>query len=395
MPFASSYSTDPDPGRAAEQAAASIAESLDGATVDLVIAFVSAHHAEHDAIPRIVHERLQPGALIGCTAETVICGDQELENTPAVGLWAASVVDAPIVPFHVTFERTPDGLLTSGMPRAETTPFVPTAAILVGDPFTTSVSSIVDGLGAEFESLPLYGGMASAGRRAGENRLYRDDTCLERGAVGVLLGPGYGIRSVVSQGCRPVGEPFVITKSEQNIVAELGGRPAMARLQEVFDAASERDQALLQRGPHLGLAMNELQDSWGRGDFLIANVVGGDRESGALAVGNAVRTGQTAQFHVRDASAADEDLRSLIDDAVSTDRPEAALLFSCNGRGTRMFPRPHHDAATVREMCGAIPLAGLFAQGELGPVGGRNHMHGFTASLVLFRDESSRQHEDG
>ena len=126
-----------------------------------------------------------------------------------------------------------------------------------------------------------------------------------------------------------------------------------------------------------------------RGDFLVRNVLGLDRSSGALAITDRVRVGQTVQFHVRDAQTADEDLRALLqqDRATHTRPPAGALLFSCNGRGMRLFPQPDHDAAAVRAAVGDVPLAGLFAQGELGPVGGRNFIHGFTASLALFEDE--------
>jgi small ligand-binding sensory domain FIST len=97
------------------------------------------------------------------------------------------------------------------------------------------------------------------------------------------------------------------------------------------------------------------------------------------------------QFHIRDADAADEDLRQLL--AMQREKrsgvPGGALLFSCNGRGTRLFSKPNHDAGVIQDLCGPLPLAGFFAQGELGPVGGRNYIHGFTASVALFEDDAA------
>jgi small ligand-binding sensory domain FIST len=204
------------------------------------------------------------------------------------------------------------------------------------------------------------------------------------GAAAVLLHGPITIRTVVSQGCRPIGKPVVVTKSEQQTIQELGGRPPLAVLKELFNELPPEDRALVNEGLHVGRVINEYQESFGRGDFLIRNVVGADHETGAIAVADFIRRGQTVQFHVRDAASADEDLRTLLADAGKTVRPEGALLFTCNGRGTRMFDTADHDAAAVDDAWPGLPVAGLFAQGELGPVGGRSFMHGFTASMALF-----------
>jgi small ligand-binding sensory domain FIST len=193
------------------------------------------------------------------------------------------------------------------------------------------------------------------------------------------------VRTVVSQGCRPVGRPYVVTKSEANVIHELGGRKAMAVLKEVFEGMSEEERQLFRQAPHLGCVIHEAQESFDRGDFLVRNLMWADPDSGAIAVGEILRRGQTVQFHVRDSDAASEDLDTLL----AREREAAAggaLLFSCNGRGTRLFETPDHDVSATRRALGEIPVAGFFAAGELGPVGGRNFMHGFTASLALFSE---------
>ena len=176
-----------------------------------------------------------------------------------------------------------------------------------------------------------------------------------------------------------------MTRANQNVIQELGGKPPLAQLQELFPSLTPAEKMLIQRGLHVGRVINEYQERFGRGDFLIRNVIGADPDSGAMAIGDYVRTGQTVQFHVRDAASADEDLSLLLSQQQSGASPPAGgLLFTCNGRGTRLFDQPHHDAALVRRFWNNLPLAGFFAQGELGPVGGKNFVHGFTASLVLF-----------
>jgi small ligand-binding sensory domain FIST len=182
---------------------------------------------------------------------------------------------------------------------------------------------------------------------------------------------------------------MVITKGHDNVIAELGGKPPLRQLQEMWPELSPGDRQLMQRGGlHVGRVINEYQGEFHPGDFLIRNLLGVDQESGALAITERVRVGQTVQFHVRDAATADEDLRALLrlDRGAHPKRPAAALLFSCNGRGTRLFAEPDHDARAVRAEAGELPLAGFFAQGELGPVGGQNFIHGFTASVALFEE---------
>jgi len=202
---------------------------------------------------------------------------------------------------------------------------------------------------------------------------------VDAGAVGVLLGPAVRVTTVVSQGCRPIGDPFVVTRADGTVVHELGGQPPLERLNEVAAHASEADLGLLQRGLHLGRVIDEHKDSFERGDFLVRSVVAGDTATGAIQLDDAIEVGATTQFQVRDADSADEDLRHLIGGS----QADAALLFTCNGRGRRLFPVPDHDAAIVADSLGGAPVAGIFCAGEIGPVGGRNFLHAFTASVAL------------
>ncbi len=256
----------------------------------------------------------------------------------------------------------------------------PASLLLFADPFTFPVDAFLQRVNRDLPGLQIIGGLASAAGSPGGNRLVLDDRVVDEGAVGVFIDGGMEVRTLVSQGCRPIGRPYVVTRAEQNLIEELGGKPAIERLQELAGAASEEERELLRRGLHVGLVVDEHKAEFGRGDFLVRNLLGADEGSGALAVGEQVSVGQTVQFHVRDAGAADEDLRELLS-GVDAD---AALLFTCNGRGRHLFTVPDHDAGMVESMLGPIPLAGAFCAGEIGPVGGRNFLHGFTASLALF-----------
>jgi small ligand-binding sensory domain FIST len=267
---------------------------------------------------------------------------------------------------------------------------VPTRApdsvlVMLADPYTFPAHLLLDHLNEHAPGLPVVGGMASGGIVAGRTRLIADDEILTDGAIGVILESARGATAVVSQGCRPVGETFAITRAERNVVFELGGQPALKRVEELYTTASERDQLLMRRGLHVGQATTELKPDLGRGDFVIRNLVEIDRDTGAIAISDMAEVGQTVQFQVRDAESAREDLRAMLEPE-RADPVAGALLFSCNGRGQGLFGQPDHDVGAVRRAFGDIPVAGFFAAGELGPIAGRNFVHGFTASILLFRN---------
>lgn len=187
----------------------------------------------------------------------------------------------------------------------------------------------------------------------------------------------------------PIGrQPYVVTKAKENVIFELGGKPPLAQLQELWQTLGPRDRKLMQQGLHVGRVINEFLSDFQRGDFLVRNVQGLDQQSGAMQITDYVRVGQTVQFHVRDAETADEDLHALLQLDVNAHarKPAGALVFTCNGRGSRLFEEESHDAKAIRSETGQIPLAGFFAAGELGPIGGQNFIHGFTASVALFEE---------
>jgi len=95
------------------------------------------------------------------------------------------------------------------------------------------------------------------------------------------------------------------------------------------------------------------------------------------------------QFVLRDAEAAHDDLAQVLAAfrrSIGLEALAGALLFSCNGRGRSMFPSPDHDVVAVRGALGVENVAGFFAAGEIGPVGGRNHLHALSATVLAFGD---------
>jgi small ligand-binding sensory domain FIST len=390
MPFAASLSTAPQAAAALEQVCTECSSQISG-KVDLAVAFFSTHHADAaDRIARTLAERLAPRCLLGCVGESVIGGGQEIEDAPALSVWVGRwAKPIELEPFHAVLERTSDGPsllgLADGLVEAVA---ADSAVLLLGDPSTFPVDLFLSQMNENNIGLRVLGGMASGTRGPEQCRLLFNGEVKTSGAVGVLMQGPLGLRSIVSQGCRPIGRHMVVTRAEDNIILELGGKPPFQQLQELWQGLGPADQQLFQQGLHIGRVINEYGGDFQRGDFLVRNVLGLDRSSGALAITERVRVGQTVQFHVRDSQTADEDLHALLQLDVSAHdkHPAAGLIFSCNGRGSRLFDKPNHDAAAVRAEAGAIPVAGFFAQGELGPVGGQNFIHGFTASVALFEE---------
>ncbi len=360
---------------------AKLKAGLNGLSSDLTVIFSTQHHADKLAeFGKSLRANGLGRVVIGCTCESIVGEGEEIEGTTGLSIWTASLPDVELIPFSVEGDA---GWPANG--GAET----PAGMILLADPFRFPIDNFFHRIALERPGTRIMGGMASGARTPGQNQLLLDEATHAEGAVGVIIRGNVAIRSVVSQGCRPIGETMLITKkTDRNIISELGRRPALEVVQEVFEGVSEAEQEMMRSGLHVGRVINEYQESFGPGDFLVRNVMGAD-PSGGLAISDLVKVGQTVQFHVRDAETADEDLRNLLIRARADGPAAGALIFTCNGRGSRLFMEPHHDVKAVREQFGPIAAAGFFAMGELGPVGGQNFMHGFTASVVLFSEPIS------
>jgi small ligand-binding sensory domain FIST len=357
-------------------------------TPDLALIFASAAYAEYfPHIAAVTHERTGARVLAGCSGQGVIGPAREVEDRPAIALLAASLPGADLAAIHVTqpfveAAASPEDWrrLTGIAPEAVN------AWLIFSDPFTLNTEAVLAGLAGAYPRAPLIGGAASGDPRQRRTFLFLNGDVHAGGAVLVALGGAYTVRTVVSQGTQPIGEPWTVTGAQGNTLETIGGRPAYEVLAETFHALPPELRERARTNLLIGIAADEYRDSFGRGDFLIRNLFGVDRETGALAVGAFPRVGQTVQFQVRDAGAADDELHTLLGGAraeLGGVEPVAALLCSCNGRGVGLFGTADHDARVLDEEMGPLPVAGFFCNGEIGPVGGVPFLHGFTASIGL------------
>jgi small ligand-binding sensory domain FIST len=376
-------STAPDARKAAVEATEQARDELAREVPSLAVLLGSRSHTEQaGAILNVVQEMVEPPALIGCVAQAIVAGRHEYEDEPAVAVWLASGLAAET--FQLDFIRTGSGGLLSGYRFDRTAHDL---HLLLPDPYTFPSNLLVEHLNTELPETTVMGGVVSGGLGPGDTRLFRDRDVLTSGAVGVRLPRAQGV-PIVSQGCRPIGNPYIVTGADGAVITELGGRPPLQRLQEIVEALAPDEQELVSHGLQIGIVVDEHLVAPGQGDFMIRGLLGADQSTGAIEIGDVVEVGATVQFQVRDAAGADKDLRLAVERAGAQlpGRPAGALLFTCNGRGRRMFGVADHDASTIEDLLGGIPLAGFFAAGEIGPIAGRNALHGFTASMAVFVD---------
>jgi small ligand-binding sensory domain FIST len=389
-----------DAVEAFSEASREAARGLD-APCDLCLLFAGAPHLGHGKwILSTVHEQLEPRHLIGCGAGGVVGAGREIEEGPAAVVWAASMPEAEISTHHFEVEQGDEVFRVLGLESlqaerpSETQPAAAAEAssregciVVLADPYSFATESLLERLHELRPGTPVVGGLASASA-AGSASLFRNGEVVNGGAVACSLS-GVPILPCVSQGAAPVGPEMTITAAQGNVIEELASMPAIERLRDALGELDPRQQQLAASGLMLGIVIDENQPEYGRGDFLVRPIIAADGDAGTIALGERIRVGQTVRMHVRDGESADEDLRAALRmqaAAFSSTSPVGALLFTCNGRGSHMFEVADHDASALDQALG-VPTGGFFCAGEIGPVGGRNFLHGFTATMALFGAE--------
>jgi small ligand-binding sensory domain FIST len=364
-------------------------EQVTGSPVDVALLFASGEYADHYAeMLKIICEATGAAIVLGSSGEGVIGTNAELEQAPALSLLTLSLPGALLRPVRFTEEMIRSGSTPEQWRAALDLSLDDINAWLIfADPFHMDSEGLISALSQAYPDAPILGGLASNDIAERRTYIFYHDEVFDEGGVGLAIGGPYTILPLVSQGCEPIGEPWTITRVQDNgLIATISNRPAYELLVETFKELTPDLQRRAQRNLFVGLAADEYNDHFERGSFLIRQLIGVDRHNGALAIGALPRIGQTIQFQMRDASTADLDLKELLTQARATlgeQQPVAGILCTCNGRGEGMFGVPDHDAGAIAGEFGPLPLTGLFCNGEIGPVGKRSFLHGFTASLAL------------
>jgi small ligand-binding sensory domain FIST len=368
------------------------------APADLGLVFISsAFMSEYSRLLPLLAEKLSVKVLIGCSAGGVVGTSkgqtQEIEAEPALSLTLAHLPGVDVQVFHIVGEELPD-LDSSpdawvdlvGVPQSPTPQF-----ILVSSPFSSGTNDLLQGLDFAYPGSVVVGGVASGGFMNGRIALFCNDRLYREGTVGIALSGNITLDTIVAQGCRPIGEPLRVTKAERNIILELDEQVPLAVLRDLMNSLSEKERSLAQNSLFVGLAMDEFKRSLQQGDFLIRNILGVDPSAGAIAIGDRIRPGQRLQFHLRDADASAEELEFLLqkyqNQNTSTASPLGALMFTCLGRGQGLYNQANFDSELFKSYIHHIPVSGFFCGGEIGPVGGRTFLHGYTSVFAICRQK--------
>ncbi len=361
-----------------------------GKSCDLVIFFVSESYSEFNAeiFTQILSEELSCQASLGCNTSGVIGENKEIEMEPAITVLAMHLPGVKLQPFY--FSSRDVQSTETGNDLIQFMDIYPTEKprfICLADPASGDVTQLLEAFNSAYKGVPVIGGLASGGMVRMANWLVLNGTVYQEGAVILALMGDIEFDVIVSQGCRPIGSPLIITKAEDNILYELAGRPTLEVLRELMDTLPPKDQKLIEHSLFVGLVMNEHQTQFKRGDFLIRNIMGFNPDAGSLIIGATLKVGHTLQFQLRDAETSSEDLKFLLEKSKNEKKPknQGALLVTCCGRGKGLYGASHHDVQMIQRARGPLPLAGFFANGEIGPVGNRNYVHGYTSSLVILR----------
>jgi small ligand-binding sensory domain FIST len=369
--------------------AGSLRDKLAGREVNLGLLFVSPRFFDQGKeLLEILQIETRAKMFAGCSGASLIAGGSEIEEQPGLTLGLYHLPGAKLQAFHMTQEQVEEAS-GPGYWHMETgvAADVTNGWLAFADPFSFQIDQWLNTWNEAYPALPTLGGMASGDYSAQRTQLYLNGEVFEEGCVAISVAGDIALASMISQGCTPIGETWTITKAERNLIYEIANRPAYEVLAETLNKLPMEEKQKLRGNLFIGLVINEYLEEFHRGDFLIRNLIGVDPSSGVLAVGAFPRVGQTIQFQRRDARAGTEDMEVLLhatEKKVAGREVYGACLCSCNGRGRGMFSKADHDAQHVQQAFGPIGVAGFFCNGELGPVGNKNFVHGYTASLALF-----------
>ncbi|HAB15649.1 MAG TPA: FIST N-terminal domain-containing protein [Verrucomicrobiota bacterium] len=362
---------------------------LEAPSVTLGVVFMTPHFFDiAGEVLEVLRLHARIPLLIGCSSQSLIANGEELEDQAGMVLQLLHLPGAKVRGIHFDQAALEDlSGPTAWHGKTCVTPRDTHGWLVFADPFNLDGESWLREWNGAYPGIPSIGGLASGVFENRRTQLYLDGQVFEEGVVAVSIGGDVKLECVISQGCTPIGAPWTVTQADRNFILTIANRPAYHVLVDTFNGLPKEEQARAQGNLFVGFASCEYREEFHRGDFLVRNLLGADQQKGVLAVGAMPRAGQTIQFHRRDAESATEDLTACLTEARNRLREATVyggVLGICNGRGLRLFGKPSHDAGLIQEQLGPLPVAGFFCNGELGPVGGRTFLHGYTASLGLF-----------
>lgn len=360
--------------------------------VDLGLVFISSSWIDYaEEIVEVLRGSVGIPTLVGCVSNGVIANGLEFEQEGGVAIGLYNLPNVRLVDLGFTAKMARDGI-KEPEPGFWRRRFEPGAEgingwLVFAEPLHISIEEWLVSWERDFPGSPIYGGLAHFDIEARRSAVICNDSVVSDGGVALGIGGGVSLEGLTAQGCTPIGDAWTVTKANGNVLERIGNRPAVQILEDTYRGITEELRQRSRGNVFVGLAVDEYLDEFKRGDFLVRNLLAADTSKGTLAVGAHPRVGQSIQFQIRDGKGASEELGELIEQCrlgLKGRRVYGACLSNCSGRGAGLFGASHHDAGKVYDMLKPNGMTGFFGNGEFGPVGGRNFVHGYTSSVAVF-----------
>tara|TARA_B000000475_G_scaffold252945_1_gene230931 strand:+ start:468 stop:1652 length:1185 start_codon:yes stop_codon:yes gene_type:complete len=394
MHWCSSVSNSPSLDLAIEDVTREISKKLGNNKPDLGLVFISSHHSSsYEEITEKIKEKINCEFILGCSGSGVIGEGKEFEYLPGVSLTVASLPNVTLKPFHFTQDilPNPDESPDAWKETVDVLDDDPKTIILFPDPFSIRTEYVLDGLDFAFPNTKIIGALASGGNKPGDNALFVNGETYSKGCSGVVISGDFELDILVAQSCRPIGEPMIVTQSNNNVINELDSDLPIVAIKKLYDELPEDEKGIMNNALQIGILMDRLGDIDDEITYMIRNISSIDKDTGSISIGESITDGQVVQFHLRDSGAAQEELKKMLTEYKINDDQiiKSTLMFSSVGRGKYLLGESHHDINLYKNIIdNNSPITGFFSNGEISPIGDRTYLHGYTSSFAIFRENN-------
>ena len=394
MHWCSSVSNSPSLDLAIEDVTREISKKLGNNKPDLGLVFISSHHSSsYEEITEKIKEKINCEFILGCSGSGVIGEGKEFEYLPGVSLTVASLPNVTLKPFHFTRDilPNPDESPDAWKETVDVLDDDPKTIILFPDPFSIRTEYVLDGLDFAFPNTKIIGALASGGNKPGDNALFVNGETYSKGCSGVVISGDFELDILVAQSCRPIGEPMIVTQSNNNVINELDSDLPIVAIKKLYDELPEDEKGIMNNALQIGILMDRLGDIDDEITYMIRNISSIDKDTGSITIGESITDGQVVQFHLRDSGAAQEELKKMLTEYKINDDQiiKSTLMFSSVGRGKYLLGESHHDINLYKNIIdNNSPITGFFSNGEISPIGDRTYLHGYTSSFAIFRENN-------
>jgi len=351
---------------------------------DLVLWFASPGLARDERLYSALRDRFPVALIAGCSTGGEIIGDEAADLTAVAAVvrfdkGRVRGVRADVVPGASIAD------LGTRLAQSLRAPDLKGVYVL-SDGTQVNGSTLVDGMTAALPpEVVLTGGLAGDGADFCETRVGLDAQL----TAGVIVAIGfYGAELEVGWGSAGGWEAFgpqrQITRSEDNVLLELDGKPALELYKQYLGGAAAQlpGSALL-----FPLLIRPDPDS---PHDIVRTIVGIDEARQALIFAGDVPTGWSGQLmrgspdNLADGAA----VAARQAGEGGTESGSLALLVSCIGRKLMMGQRVSDEVESAREMLGDAAMLGFYSYGEICPHGltGERTLHNQTMTITLVRE---------